>query len=130
MSKHLLAKHSLTILDRKWKIYYVTEKGYRGPGPQGSKAVTNTETRCIYFNCEALLRNDQVAVHELVHAYSFELLGHDHAFENSREGEEFFCNLFERRGSQILEQAKPITKRLMQLKKKLAKSEASKENEE
>jgi hypothetical protein len=81
-------------------------------GPKNSKAVTCTEHKKVYFDCGSVNHKDNVAVHELVHVYSYELLGHDISIASPGDHEEYFASLFERRGQEMLDKAKPVTKEL------------------
>lgn len=130
-SKAYLAKQSITILDSPWVIYFKTDKQYQASCPKGSRAVClmlgNHKT--IHFNCEATHPGDRVVVHELVHAYSKELMGHDLNF-NPDEREEFFCTLFETRGKQLMDKARPISKRLAKFAAQLKRSTTPEEEDE
>lgn len=122
MSRKLyLGRTTLTILDNKWTVFFCDGKQYKkAGGPETSRACTLTGPKRLLFNCEAVSTNDQVAVHELVHAYASELMGHDLSM-NANEREEFFCVLFETRGKDLLRKAAPITRQLMKHAKQLRK---------
>jgi hypothetical protein len=117
-----ITKMHVDIMDRRYGVFFCTAKEYKRLAPEGSKAFVNLSTRRIYFDCEAVVANDNVAAHEITHIYCAELLGHDLNFQSAAEHEEHFCSIVERRGADILAKAKPITRKLMQIRKRFRKS--------
>lgn len=111
MKKRYLGHHTIYIMGNKWDVYFKTDKQYAHLNSPGSRALTITRAKELHFNVDVCYPKDNVAVHELVHAFAFENGYHDLPLNNELQ-EESFCVLFEMRGSIILETAKPITKLL------------------
>lgn len=111
-AQKFLGKHSLIVLDHTWAVYFCTNKQYKKATMQkDSRAVTNIKTKSLYINVSKIFgEQDKVIVHELVHIYFAELMGPDLAMKNPSRWEEFFCNLFEHRGFELLAKAIPLTK--------------------
>lgn len=129
--KSYLSRTTVTILDNKWTIYFRDANQYKKLGVKGSKAFAFVQgpRREIHFDCSQVHPGDGVVIHELVHAYSRELMGHDLTLTPD-EREEFFCTLFETRGKALLEKAAPLTKMLMKHAKKLQKHSQEDEDNE
>jgi hypothetical protein len=109
--KPYLGKLHIIICDKKWAVFFHNKKQYEALKIEGSRAVTLTRNKSIHFNCDDYYVGDNVAVHELVHAYTNELMGHDLNMDQHKF-EEFFCTLFEMRGKDILEQGKKLTRHI------------------
>lgn len=118
MSKSYLGKSRITILDKTWTVFFKDDDQYKKLKIEASRAATVMGDRHIYFNCACVKSNDKVVIHELVHAYTYELMGHDLAMQPT-EFEEFFATLFEKRGEDIIKQSKPLTKQLYKFARKL-----------
>lgn len=118
-SSSWMGRTTITICDHKWTIYFLDNKQYKKRGPEGSRAYTFAQgpRREIAFDCSRTHPGDGVVIHELVHAYSNELMGHDLEM-TSGPREEFFCTLFETRGPAILKQARPLYQMLQRHSKK------------
>lgn len=102
---------SISILGHAWSVFYWPGIEYKALHGSESRAVTLTRPKQIHFNCSSCYEKDNVAVHELTHAYAAELMFHDlPALWESHE--EFFCVLMETRGAEILAAARPLTKLL------------------
>jgi len=116
MKKSNMHKFHMDICGNKWSIFIKNDDQYAHltkdePDLKNSRALTFTRTKQIYFNCSDYYVGDQVARHELVHAFAAEMLHHDLP-KNDRDTEEFFCTLIEYRAGEILEKASVITKKL------------------
>lgn len=130
-NKAWLGKTVVTILDSRWNVFFRDDKQYQKLGIKGSRAacVIAGKNKAIHFNCEATWPGDGVVIHELVHAYSHELMGHDLNL-SPEEREEFFCTLFETRGADLLRKAKPISKLLQKYAKKIKRSHHEEDDNE
>jgi hypothetical protein len=125
MRHQCLAKTNITILDSPWTVYFQASADYErslGKSGRDSRAVTVTKLKTMHFNCSVLYPNDNVAVHELVHAYAEEAMLHD-LEKSPGQMEEFFCVLFEQRGLAILKQAASVTRTLRKCVKKLKRKQ-------
>jgi hypothetical protein len=129
-SKSHLGKQLITILDSPWTVYFKTDKQYKRDCPKGSRAVCMMlgKYKTIHFNCEATHPGDGVVIHELVHAYSHELMGHDINLTPDQR-EEFFCTLFETRGPALLKLSRPISKKLAKYSRSIKKPVQEEEDE-
>jgi hypothetical protein len=133
MSKANMHKFHMEICGRKWTILIKNEAQYeqltkKHPDVKGSRAVTFTKPRQIYFNCSTYHHGDQVARHELVHAFAAEMFHHD-LFKTEGQIEEFFCVLFEIRGQEIIDKAIIITKKLARYHKQAKAKGVDKDDE-
>lgn len=123
MSKSSMMKYKIDIMGNNWTLFIMNESQFKKLSKKDSRiedcrAITFTKPRQIYFNCNTYYLGDNVAIHELVHAYAHELFHHDLA-KNEHQTEEFFCVLFEVRGKEILNKAASITKNLAKCHKKI-----------
>ena len=127
MSKNYLAKVVITILDNKWSVYFKNTKQYEASAPEGSRAFCNVRLRTISFNCEATYPGDGVVAHELMHAYISDLQGRD----LNLSSDQFDCTIMEYRASQLLDKAKPLSRKLQAFSKKLkAKAAITEEDDD
>lgn len=121
MAKAYLQKATITILGNTWHIFYCSTEQYKKLASErgdDSRACTLPRKKKIIFNCDRIWAGDQVANHELMHAYISELNGHDVPMDRETF-EEFICVMMERYVLQLLKKAKPITKKLMSIRKQL-----------
>lgn len=118
MVKPVLSKCKIDILGHTWEVKFLSGEAYEKVHGNSSRAVTITGLKQIHFNVAAVHYKDNVAVHELVHAYSHEFFFHDIKLGEDLT-EEFYCVLFEVRGAELLAKAKPLTTELHRLAKRL-----------
>lgn len=128
-TRSFLSRSKITILDQSWLIYFQDAQQYERHAPENSRAFCTTRRRKIYFNCEATFTGDGVVRHELGHAYLAGLLAHDTGL-SYQQFEELFCSFLEQRTLELIEKAKPLTKRLQFHAKRLKAKKAQEDDEE
>lgn len=98
------------IMGKDWTICVLNKKKYKKKHGMGTLAVTHREKRYIDINTVDSLERE-VVMHELLHAYSAELCI-DSMDLDSENYEEFFAELFSKRGYEILAVAEDLFWRL------------------
>jgi len=93
-------KIEFNIMGKKWAIKTLEHRSYKRKHGKDSVAITQLHKRRIVLN-KKLGSDLETIVHELVHAYKYELCVHSSQLDHDAI-EEFYCELFAKRAQEIL----------------------------
>jgi len=91
------------ILGKEWTLRVLSEKYFRKKNGGAAAAVTKVHKRRIELRPKFLDR--ETIVHELVHAYLYELCLHSTNDMSLADLEEIFAELMAKRGKELLDKA-------------------------
>jgi len=91
------------IMGKEWTVRVLSDKYFKKKNGGGAAAVTKVHKRRIELRPKFLDR--ETIVHELVHAYLYELCIHSTNDMSLADLEEVFAELMAKRGTELLEKA-------------------------
>ncbi len=94
------------MLGKPWKLRVLTEKYYKKKNGNDSAAVTKVHRRRIELRPKFLDR--ETVVHELVHAFLYEMCIHSTNDLSVGDLEEVFAELMAKRGAELLSTAEQL----------------------
>lgn len=97
---------SLDVLGKPWTLRVLSEKYFKKKNGNGAAAVTKVHKRRIELRPKFL--DHETIVHELVHAYLYEMCLHSANEMSLNDLEEFFAELMAKRGRELLDKADRI----------------------
>lgn len=104
-----MVKIQFEILGKPWTLRALKTRGYKKNWGTDSVAITDINKRTIDLSPEG--RDFETLVHELVHAYLGEMATHSANLEDDQV-EEVCCELFAKRGYELLAKAEELTTRV------------------
>lgn len=111
-------KFTVTIVGHPWNVEYMKPRQYIRKWGSDSKAVTDTDEKCLYFVQD--FTDLETIRHELTHAYANQL-SIDELQLDEDQIEEFFCEMVGKYALTIAMQAEMIHTEFVKLKMKKAK---------
>ncbi len=93
---------NILVVNKKWKIIVRSDKVHDSRYPD-CHAIAIMDDRKIHVRKSSL--NETTVIHELIHAYCYELSFHELQLDDDQV-EEFYAELFAKYGKQILQDAK------------------------
>lgn len=93
----------LSILGKGWTLRILSEKYFKKKNGNAAAAVTKVHRRRIELRPKFL--DHETVVHELVHAYLYELCIHSTDEMSLNDMEEVFAELMAKRGRELLDKA-------------------------
>ena len=94
----------IRVLDKKWKIIVRSDAAHDRRFPE-THAVAILEDRKIHVRFSSL--NNVTLIHELIHAYQFELSFHELELDDDQT-EEWYAELFAKYGPQIIDDVEKL----------------------
>lgn len=99
-----------TIIDKKWSITSLSKKSYEKKHGDDSRAITIIEDRKI--DLSPIGCDKETIIHELVHAYWYEICAHSADLEDD-QAEEIFAELMSKFGRELLDLADKLQEEIV-----------------